>query len=406
VTDRADDLVSSARDLADRFHHRWLEENPFTATSFGIPGYDERVPDESEQGQQAWRAQIGEFLREADTIAAGPLTPADAVTLDCTREAATQELASIDSAAAEYTVTAMQYAGPATFMAVAARTVLPDPAAAENYLARLRASGGWLDQITERLKTGAAKGRLPVAPLAEGAITWAENVLAEAAPGPALSPQPPAGWDRADAWEAEREAVAAEVLRPALARWVATVRELLPQARPSAEAGLAHLPGGAEDYARAVRIFTTLPLSPEELHQTGLDHVALLEARAVELGARIGLSGRDEVLAAIRGSAGQVSPAEAIQQATVAVAGRGPGLGDLPRAAAAAVRGNADAEGHRGERRRAALHAAAAGRRAARDVLVQHRTAYGGDRLGPRMRGLSRSGAGAPPAAVPAAAAH
>jgi uncharacterized protein (DUF885 family) len=319
VTDRAEDLMTSARDLADRFHHRWLEENPFTATSYGIPGYDELVPDESEQGQQAWRAEIGEFLREADTIAAGPLTPADAVTLDCTREAATQELASIDSAATEYTVTAMQYTGPAAFMAVAARTVLTDTAAAENYLTRLRASGGWLDQINEQLKTGAAKGRLPVAPLVEAAIEWAENLLSEPVPGPALSPQPPAGWDRADAWQAEREAAAAEVLRPALARWVATVRELLPQARPSAEAGLAHLPGGREDYARAVRIYTTLPLSPEELHQTGLDHVALLEARAVELGARLGLSGRDEVFAAIRGSAGQISPAEAIRQATVAV---------------------------------------------------------------------------------------
>jgi uncharacterized protein (DUF885 family) len=319
VTDRAEDLMSSARDLADRFHHRWLEENPFTATSYGIGGYDELVPDESEQGQQAWRAEIGEFLREADTIAAGPLTPADAVTLDCTREAATQELASIDSAATEYTVTAMQYAGPAAFMAVAARTVLTDPAAAENYLTRLRRSGGWLDQITEQLKTGASKGRLPVAPLVEAAIEWAENVLAESAPGPALSPQPPAGWDRAQAWEIEREAVAAEVLRPALARWVTTVRELLPQARTAAQAGLAHLPGGREDYARAVRIFTTLPLSPEELHQTGLDHVATLEARAVELGARLGLSGRDEVFAAIRHSAGQISPAEAIRQATVAV---------------------------------------------------------------------------------------
>ena len=29
---------------------------------------------------------------------------------------------------------------------------------------------------------------------------------------------------------------------------------------------LAYLPGGAADYARAVRIYTTLPLSPEELH--------------------------------------------------------------------------------------------------------------------------------------------
>ncbi len=108
-------------------------------------------------------------------------------------------------------------------------------------------------------------------------------------------------------------------MRPALNRWVATVSELLPRARPSAQAGLVHLPGGRDDYARAVRIYTTLPVSAEHLHQTGLDHIAALEARAVELGASLGLAGLDEVFAALRGSAGQVPPEEAIGRATVAV---------------------------------------------------------------------------------------
>src|SRR5919108_5551794 len=83
--------MTSARDLADRLHRRWLEENPFAATMYGIPGYDDLVPDESEEGRQAWRAQLGEFLREGDAIGRGPLTPADAVTLDCTREAAAEQ---------------------------------------------------------------------------------------------------------------------------------------------------------------------------------------------------------------------------------------------------------------------------------------------------------------------------
>ena len=263
--------MTSPRDLADRFHRRWLESNPFTATMYGLPGYDDLVPDESEQGEQAWRAEVGQFLREAVAIARDQLTPEDAVTLDCTMEMATQEREIIDLARAEHTVTAMQYAGPATFLAVAARTVLIDPAAAEAYLTRLRRSGAWLDQIGERLQTGAAKGRLPVAPLVEQAIVWAEGVLAAPSISPVLAPQPPPGWDRAAAWEQERRAVAEEVVRPALARWVATVKELLPRARQAERAGLLYLPGGAEDYARAVRIYTTLPLSPEELHQTGLD---------------------------------------------------------------------------------------------------------------------------------------
>src|SRR4029077_235727 len=146
--------MTSARELADRVHRRWLEENPFAATMYGIPGYDDLVPDESEEGQQAWRAEVGQFLRDADEIAAGPLTSADAVTLDCTREAATQEQAIVDLAADEHTVTPMHYSGPATFLAVAARTVLVDQAAAEAYLTRLRRSSIWFDQIGERLRTG------------------------------------------------------------------------------------------------------------------------------------------------------------------------------------------------------------------------------------------------------------
>jgi uncharacterized protein (DUF885 family) len=311
-------IMNPARDLADRFHQRWLEANPFAATTSGIPGYDDRVPDESPEGVQAWRAEVTQFLGEAVAIEPEPLTPADTVTLDCTRAMAAQELTTIDLAQEEYTVTAMQYAGPAVLLATAARTVLVDAAAAEAYLTRLRGSGAWLDQISERLRAGAAKGRLPVAPLVEQAITWAEDVLAAPVPEPILAPQPPTGWP-AEAWEKERRTIGAEVVRPALARWVATVRELLPRARPSERAGLVYLPGGEEDYARAVQIYTTLPLRPEELHQTGLDHVAALEARAVKLGTGLGLSGLDEVFGALRDSAGKIPPAEAIRQAATAV---------------------------------------------------------------------------------------
>jgi uncharacterized protein (DUF885 family) len=312
--------MNLARDLADRFHQRWLEANPFAASMYGIPGYDDLVPDESEEGAQAWRAEVARFGQEVGAITPESLTQADAVTLDCTREAAEQELALIDMARAEYTVTAMQYAGPAALLALAARTVLVDQAAAEAYLTRLRRSGTWLDQIGARLQAGAAKQRFPVAPLVEEAIAWAEDVLAAPVPEAVLAPRPPQGWPGATAWEEQRRTIAAEVVKPALARWLATIKELLPQARPSGQAGLVHLPGGREDYARAVRIYTTLPLRPEELHQTGLDHIDTLEARAVKLGAGLGLSGLDEVLGAVRDSAGKMSPAEAIRQAAVAVA--------------------------------------------------------------------------------------
>ncbi|HLJ99935.1 MAG TPA: DUF885 domain-containing protein, partial [Streptosporangiaceae bacterium] len=176
-----------------------------------------------------------------------------------------------------------------------------------------------LDQLADRLRAGAAGGRLPVAPLAEQAVTWAENVLAAPDASPLLSPKPPEGWDRAAAWEQERRAAAIDIVHPALARWVAVVTELLPRARPASQPGLAWLPGGAEDYARAVRIYTTLPLSPQELHQTGLDQLQALEGRAVELGEGLGLRGFGEVLDALRDSAGKIPAEQAVQHALAAV---------------------------------------------------------------------------------------
>src|SRR5260370_1862702 len=153
--------MTAARDLADRFHQRWVTESPFAAGMYGIPGYDDLMPEESEEGEQAWRAEAGRFLGEADAIDPGPLTRADVVTLDCTREMATQELTMIDMARAEHTVTAMQYAGPAVLMAVAARTVLLDAAAAEAHLTPLRRHRAWLRPTTERPPARAPQGPDP-----------------------------------------------------------------------------------------------------------------------------------------------------------------------------------------------------------------------------------------------------
>src|SRR6201996_8990259 len=240
--------MTEARDLADRFHERWLHVHPFAATMYGIPGYDHLLPDDSAEGQQAWRGGTERFLDEAGDIrrgetGPGQLTPADDVTLDCTTQAVTQEVTGIDLAADEHTVTAMQYSGPAMFLAVAARTVLVDEAAAEDYLTRVRGSGAWLDQISGRLRDGARAGRLPVGPLAEQAISWVETILAAPESSPVLSPKPPRDWARAAAWEDERRSALADVVQPALARWADTVRELLPLARSSEHAGLKWLPG-------------------------------------------------------------------------------------------------------------------------------------------------------------------
>jgi len=312
-------MPQTPRELADQFHEEWLAHNPFTATMYGIPGHDAEVPDDSEAGEAAWREQVDAALAEARSVDTSGLDEPDRVTLACLIESAERELVGLDLAASEHTVTPMPFGGPAVLFAVAARTVLGDAQAAGDYVDRLRASGQWLDQLTERLRIGAAKGRLPVAPLVAQSIEWAEAILAQDVPAAITTPAPPSGWDGADAWQDQRDTAAREVVQPALARWVELLRDLLPDARPAERPGLAHLPKGEADYAAAIRLHTTLPLTPDELHQTGLDEIELLERRAVELGAQIGLSDLSAVLDAIRASAGQVSPEDAMAAAREAV---------------------------------------------------------------------------------------
>ncbi|HET6870441.1 MAG TPA: DUF885 domain-containing protein [Solirubrobacteraceae bacterium] len=311
--------ASGVRELADTFHERWLAAYPFIASIYGITGYDDRVPDESEGGEAARRAELELVLAELDGFDASQLSDADAVTLGCLVENVHQELRAIDARLIEHTVSAIPVGGPPLFLGIAARTVIGDAPGADAYLERLRRSGEYLDQQTERLRIGAAKGRLPVAPLVVEALEWAESVLKEPMPEAVAAPEPPEGWEAETAWREERDALAAGVVKPALARWTELLRELLPQARPGEQAGLVHLPGGEADYARCLESFTTLPLTAEEIHRIGLEEVERFEALLLELGAELKLSSLAAIHRAARESSKLRRPEDAIAAATAAI---------------------------------------------------------------------------------------
>jgi uncharacterized protein (DUF885 family) len=309
----------SVAELADAFHARSLAAHPFAASYFGIPGYDDRVPDDSEEGEAAWRAELESVLDHARRIDASQLADADAITFGCLLEHVAQELRGLDAGLIDHTVTAMPFSGPAVLLATAARTVLPDEQAAADYLERLRKSGTWLDQLTERLRAGAANGRLPVAPLVQQAIDWSGHVLGPDVPDAIATPAPPADWAGAAAWCEHRDATAVGVVKPALARWRELLGELLPRARSADQPGLVHLPGGAADYALCVQSATTLALTPEEIHQIGLDEVDALERRALELGSDLQLHSLTEIQEALRASSGSRPGADAMAAALAAI---------------------------------------------------------------------------------------
>jgi uncharacterized protein (DUF885 family) len=71
-------------------------------------------------------------------------------------------------------------------------------------------------------------------------------------------------------------------------RFAAFVREVArPLARPQDRAGLCCLPDGATLYDITLRIHTSLPLTAQAIHETGLAEVARINAETRELGGRV-----------------------------------------------------------------------------------------------------------------------
>ncbi len=308
---------SPVRRLAKTLVDRLLAADPFAGTGLGLREYDALVPDPSAAAEHELMTDLAAIAATADGITADG--EPDTVTLDVIHATCERQRSMIATRSSEHTVTAMPIAGPPALFAVLARTVLADSQAAADYLTRTAGSGAWIDANTERLREGAARGRYPVGSLVDDALAWAERLLATPVPPALTTPAPPEGWDGAAAWRDELGRAARDEVVPAVARWHDQLLELRPNSRPDDAPGVSALPGGAEDYERAIAVHTTLSFTADDLHRTGLDEVARLEDRARELGASIGLADLGAVRKAVRASTSALEPDLALAAAQAAV---------------------------------------------------------------------------------------
>ena len=274
--------ANPVHELADELLRLSLSADPVMGTILGVPGYDDRLGDRSEQAQQATRAAALDVVNRLDAIDPARLDPDDAVTRAAVLHHAHQMVTEIDVRTVEYTITDL-FVGPAAeLLSTLPMIVLNDAADAGAYLARLRAIPAYLETVALRHRDGAAAGRVPVAHLVAAAadhldryLAASEDVLARPA------------FDDA-AFDEERAAVLADVVRPAFAKYRDVLRaELLPHGRDTAHVGLCHVPGGDALYAGLARIHTTTDRTPEELHRTGLKVTARLADEYAEIGSRV-----------------------------------------------------------------------------------------------------------------------
>ena len=209
-----------------------------------------------------------------------------------------------------------------------------------DYLTRLHGLGGYLDAVTARYRQAVGDGRFSARVGVRQAIDQIEghlrrDVLDDVLASVALPPSV----DQAGVRDEVAVVVGGEV-RPALRRLLACLRdELLPVARPDEQAGIRFVPGGPDGYRAAVARHTTTSLSPEEIHQIGLDTLAALADEWAELGGRaLRVTSVPEILARLRtdpalrfASSGQIvtTVAGALERAQAALGDWFPAL-DVP----------------------------------------------------------------------------
>lgn len=265
---------ATLRSLADRYWEARLEASPLFATFLGDHRYDDRVDDLSSDADQAQRATWGAFREEAEAIDADALDETDRVTRLLLIEELGDAIESIDARLIELASDQMQGIH-AELLTMAGQLRAAEPEHATMAVTRVRAMGEMLDQAAERYRAGLAAGRTPAAACIDRSINQVAGYLrSDLELDPFANLAGPEGWEGEEAWRADLRTAVADHLRPAFARYQAVLAdELAPAARPDDRPGLCWLDDGAELYALLVRHHTGLDLTPQELHDIGMEEV-------------------------------------------------------------------------------------------------------------------------------------
>ena len=156
----------------------------------------------------------------------------------------------------------------------------------KNWIAQMRDIPRYFSEQTANMRAGAARAFTPPRATLQGREKSIATI-AEGKPEDNLlyTPfrEPMVGVQSSDqtALKTEAAQVIRDIVQPAYAELLKFFRdEYVPHTRTTLAAG--DLPDGKAYYRQKVRKFTTLDLSPEEIHQTGLSEVEKLHAQMVD----------------------------------------------------------------------------------------------------------------------------
>jgi uncharacterized protein (DUF885 family) len=273
---------------------RALRSNPLLATSLGDRRYNDRLPVVTEEAYAAALEQERELLERLAAIDRRALPAAERVHADIFERLKRDRIAELEFRS--YLMPITSRAGfHLSFPELPDRVPLRTVQDYEDYTARLEAFLEYTRQHIGLMRTGIREGYVqPAVTLAGVDAALVPHIVDD--PEQSLLYRPFTAFP-ATVPEAERARLAAAGRRaiqgavvPAYREFLAFLRdEYVPAGR--AEPGAAALPDGRAFYRQRVRQFTTLELTPEEVHATGVAEVARIRAEMEAVIRRVGFDG-------------------------------------------------------------------------------------------------------------------
>ncbi len=273
---RADTTIQRVNALADEYLKEWLAAFPELRTYFGIPGArHDRLQDRSAAAEQSWQRREDQWLARLHTIDASALEHRpEWVTYGLLREQLEASIGYRICRDRVWTVSPLagwqaEYADLAELQPVGTAELR------QQALGRWRALPKLIDTEIANLKEGVRAGYTEPKANVQRVIAGMDKLLTT--PDSASPFFSPAARDTARAFRAAFQRLVSTEIAPALRRYRDyLVTEYLPMAREAI--AITANPNGAACYRAAIRRFTTVDWSGEEVHELGLHEVAAAES--------------------------------------------------------------------------------------------------------------------------------
>ncbi len=281
-------------EVADAIWQWRLQQDPLLATSVGDARYNDRLPEVSLEAAARWEQKTREQLAQLRSIDADKLSATQRVNYQILLRTLANDLAESQFHANWIPITnrsGFHISFPDLRDQVPLRTVNDY----DNYIARLNGFRDYVRGHVELMRQGIQTGyTLPGVVLSRYADPIEAHIVEDPQQSLFFEPlkklpdsfSPP---EQHRLRQAAKEAIERSIV-PGYEEFLRFMKqEYVPNARGSL--GASALPHGREFYRHRVRRFTTLDVSPEEVHEIGKREVARIRGEMLEIVKQVGFSG-------------------------------------------------------------------------------------------------------------------